>query len=241
MHAKADVTTRLWAVLGKNSVSDITQGGDQRGEWDAGFEVAHLRRSGVGESRASDGALGQGVTLEKRAWGTRLACFKVVDWVAMADTVQPGVTERRRNTALWYGLLITLLGMATELFYFLRLPPGINRLLPWVNLLVPGIGLLYLVLGLARAFGQAAVYRGKIWGSVVTVMALVLFVGNVVLFRHTRDVPKSAGAPQVGQHLGEFTLPDSSGQATTLGQLLTASAGGAQPKAVLLVFYRGYW
>jgi len=220
MHAKADVTPRLWAVWGKNSVSDITGGGDR-------LKPALLQPQSP-RSKSESGAC-------------RLARFKVVDWVAMADTVQPGVTERRGNTALWYGLLITLLGMASELFYFLRLPPGINRILPWVNLLVPAIGLVYLVKGLARAFGQSTVYRGKIWGSLVTLIALVVFAGNVVLFRHTRDVPKSAGAPQVGQHLAEFTLPDSRGQATTLGQLFMASVDGAQPKAVLLVFYRGYW
>jgi hypothetical protein len=165
----------------------------------------------------------------------------MVDWRNMAETLDSALTLARGNAALWYGLGITLLGVAAEFAYFLRLPPGINRLLPWINLLVPAIGLVCLLLGLARAFGQPTVYRGKIWGSVVTLIAMVLFAGNVVLFRHTRDVPKSAGAPQVGQHLADFTLPDSSGQTTTLTQLFGASAGGAPPKAVLLVFYRGYW
>jgi hypothetical protein len=82
---------------------------------------------------------------------------------------------------------------------------------------------------------------GKLWGSIVTVIALLLLVGNGVLFHVTRAVPKSAGAPQLGQHLPEFTLPDSSEQQTSLSQLFAASADGWQPKAVLLVFYRGYW
>jgi hypothetical protein len=159
----------------------------------------------------------------------------------MSNAMNPGVTQRQGNAALWYGLLITLLGLATEFLYFLRLPPAMNGLLPWINLLVPVVGLVYLVIGLARAFGQPMMYSGKIWGSVVTAIALVLFAGNVALFRHTRDVPKSAGAPQVGQPLTEFTLPDSRGQATSLAQLFVASPGGAAPKAVLLVFYRGYW
>jgi hypothetical protein len=75
----------------------------------------------------------------------------------------------------------------------------------------------------------------------VTVLALLLLAGNVVLFRHTRDVPRSAGAPQLGQRVPEFSLPDSSAQPTSLAQLFAASADGSQPKAVLLVFYRGYW
>lgn len=159
----------------------------------------------------------------------------------MADTIKSGLTPLRANAVLWYGLIITLFGIATEFLYFLRLPPAINRLLPWVNLLVPAIGLICLAIGLARAFGQPERCRGKIWGTVVTLIALVLFAGNVVLFRHTRDVPKSAGAPQVGQHLADFTLADSSGEATSLAQLFASLGDSARPKAVLLIFYRGYW
>jgi hypothetical protein len=159
----------------------------------------------------------------------------------VVDTfISPG-TQRRTNSALWYGLLITLFGIGTEFLYFLRPPQPIPHVLPWINLLVPTVGLIYLFIGLSRAFGRSAVYSGKIWGSGVTVIALLLVAGNVVLFRHTRDVPKSAGAPQVGQHLPAFTLSDSSGQQTSLSQLFAASADGSQPKAVLLVFYRGYW
>jgi hypothetical protein len=159
----------------------------------------------------------------------------------VADTLISPAAHRRTNSALWWGLLITLVGIATEFFYFLRPPQPIPHLLPWINLLVPAIGLLYLFIGLARAFGRPAVYSGKIWGSGATVIALLLLAGNIALFLHTRDIPKSAGAPHVGERLPEFTLPDSSGQQTSLAQLFGASAHGAPPKAVLLVFYRGYW
>ena len=159
----------------------------------------------------------------------------------MADTFISPTTQRRTNSALWYGLLITLFGIATQFFYFLRPPRPISHVLPWINLLLPTIGVIFLFIGLARAFSRAAVYSGKIWGSSVTVIALLLLIGNVVLFRHTRDVPNSAGAPQVGQRLPEFTLSDSSGQPTSLSQLFAAAGDGSQPKAVLLVFYRGYW
>ena len=154
--------------------------------------------------------------------------------------ISPGV-QRRANSALWYGLLITFFGIGTEFLYFLRLPPSITHVLPWINLVVPAVGVTALVIGLARAFRGRTVYGGKIWGSLVTVIALLLFAGNVVLFRHTRDVPRSAGAPKVGQRLAEFTLPDSSGHQTTFSQLFAASADGTPPKAILLIFYRGYW
>jgi len=155
--------------------------------------------------------------------------------------ISPDTTHRRTNSALWYGLLITLLGIASEFFYFLRPFPAIVRALPWINLLVPAIGLIFLFIGLARAFARSAIYGGKIWGSIVTAIAVLLLAGNAFLFHRTRAVPTSAGAPQVGQRLPDFTLPDSSGRQTSLSQLFAASADGSQPKAVLLVFYRGYW
>jgi hypothetical protein len=150
-------------------------------------------------------------------------------------------TSRRTNTALWCGLLITLFGVATQLFYFLRPPRLISHVLPWINLLLPVIGLIFLFIGLARAFSRSAVHSGKIWGSCVTVIALVLVAGNIVLFQKTRDVPNSADAPQIGQRLPEFTLSDSNGQPTSLSQLFAAATDGSRPKAALLVFYRGYW
>ena len=39
----------------------------------------------------------------------------------------------------------------------------------------------------------------------------------------------------------DFTLPDSTDQPVSLAQLFSAAPGTAQPKALLLVFYRGYW
>lgn len=159
----------------------------------------------------------------------------------MAGTLIASATQRRTNSALWYGLLATLFGIASQFFYFLRPPRPISHVLPWINLLLPAIGLILLVIGLARAFKRSAGYSGRIWGSIVTVIALLLLIGNLVLFRHTRDVPNSADAPQIGQRLPEFTLSDSSGQPTSLSQLFAAAGDGSKPKAVLLVFYRGYW
>jgi hypothetical protein len=174
--------------------------------------------------------------------GTEIAAtLPAMTDISMAETAASPGTQQRSNSALWYGLLLTLLGIAAEFLYFLRPPEPIPHILPWISLLVPVIGLIYLFIGLARAFGQPAIYRGKIWGSVVIFLALLLLAANVVLFHHTRDVPKSAGAPQVGQRVPDFTLPDSSGQQTSLAQLFAASSGGAPPKALLLVFYRGYW
>ena len=59
-----------------------------------------------------------------------------------------------------------------------------------------------------------------------------------------RDCPKTAGTagvPQVGQKTPDFTLANTNGQQISLAQLLSTPVGNAHPKAVLLVFYRGYW
>jgi hypothetical protein len=159
----------------------------------------------------------------------------------MVDTVSCPAAQRRSNSALWYGLLIALFGLGSQFLYFLQPPRAISHVLPWINLLLPAVGLIFLFIGLTCAFSRSAVYSGKVWGACVTVIALLLFAGNVMLFRQTRDVPNSAGTPRVGERLAEFTLSDSSGHPTSLSRLFAASADGLQPKAVLLVFYRGYW
>jgi hypothetical protein len=79
--------------------------------------------------------------------------------------------------------------------------------------------------------------------------ALVIFISL-----SARKLPESAGAPQPGQKAPDFTLADTSGNKVSLEQLLSSSAaptatasagatvtGGNAPKAVLLIFYRGYW
>jgi peroxiredoxin len=58
-----------------------------------------------------------------------------------------------------------------------------------------------------------------------------------------RELPSADSAPQVGQRVPDFTLADTSGKPLSLHQLLESSSQSpaATPKAVLLVFYRGYW
>jgi hypothetical protein len=149
--------------------------------------------------------------------------------------------KKHTNSALWLGLLITVLGVlsnVTNLLYFIKVPAAA---LPWVNLALPAIGLILLLIGVVRAFGQSQIYRGKIWGSIAVGLAALFLAGSAWLFVLARNVPRSAGAPQVGQRVPDFTLPDSNGQPVALAQLFVASTGMPQPKAVLLVFYRGYW
>ncbi|MGB8475168.1 MAG: hypothetical protein WCE61_13880 [Candidatus Acidiferrum sp.] len=145
---------------------------------------------------------------------------------------------KQSNGMLWLGLAFILLAILSNLLYFLKVPAAP---LPWVNLLLPIVALAALLIGLVRAFSQPQSYKGKIWGSIVTVLAVLLVAASTLFFVDARKLPRSAGAPQVGQRVPDFTLPDSTGQLTSLAQLFTASAAAPPPKAVLLVFYRGYW
>lgn len=146
--------------------------------------------------------------------------------------------KKQTNSALWLGLVITVLGVLSNLLYFSKVP---SAALPWLNLALPAIGLIFLLIGVVRVFGQSQIYRGKIWGSIAAVLAVLFLAASAWLFVQLRSVPRSAGAPQVGQRVPDFTLPDSNGQLVALAQLFAASPGMPQPKAVLLIFYRGYW
>jgi hypothetical protein len=123
--------------------------------------------------------------------------------------------------------------------------------------------LVFAVLGMLRAFRQPQVYGGKVSSSILGVLALLICGLSVFSLVHARDLPAAGGAPQVGQKAPDFTLADTSGNKVSLGQLLgkgdasaladsghagsspagaaSNASGAVAPKAVLLVFYRGYW
>jgi hypothetical protein len=146
---------------------------------------------------------------------------------------------KRSNRALWLGLLFTVLAPFSNGLYFL----GWRAILVvWISLLLPAAGLVFVVIGVWRAFGQSNVYRGKIWGSIAAALSVLVLAASLGFFYVARRLPAvSAGTPQIGQRVPDFTLPDSDGNPVSLSQLLSGSGGGAPPKAVLLVFYRGYW
>lgn len=148
-------------------------------------------------------------------------------------------SEKRGNRALWLGFLFTVFGPVSNGLYFLGFPavPVV-----WIGLLLPACGLVFLVIGLRRAFLQSSVYGGKVWGSIATGLSVLVLAASVGFSYVARHIPAaSAGMPHVGQRVPDFTLPDSDGNPVSLSQLLLGSGGGAAPKAVLLVFYRGYW
>lgn len=155
----------------------------------------------------------------------------------------PALSPRRRNVALWTGLVLLLLSIASNVpsLYASGIPENI---LPWVSVALPVFGVIFCLVGMKRAFGEPQIFRGKIGGSILTVASILFLALSVWGFVHARAVPASSRAPQVGQKVPEFTLADTGGQSVTLSQLLSTpidAASGKAPKAVLLVFYRGYW
>ncbi len=77
--------------------------------------------------------------------------------------------KRKWNWLICVGFVVVLAGLFSYGF-FARFP--MTRDFPWVNLLLFGIGAAFLVVGLFRAFGRPQLYRGKIFGSIFTAIAV---------------------------------------------------------------------
>jgi hypothetical protein len=141
--------------------------------------------------------------------------------------------KRRWNWPIWIGFVSVVIGLFSYGF-FVRFPT--TRDFPWANLLLFGIAAAFLIVGLFRAFGRPQVYRGKIFGSIFTAIAvLVVAFFSYGIFYVVRQVPASTGAPRVGQKAPDFTLLNQNGKPVGLGDLLSGS------RAVALIFYRGFW
>ena len=171
---------------------------------------------------------------------TTVAVYELTKAAHLRATLRPmpEAGKRRRNAAIWLGLLLTVLGPFSSALEFIGFPAAP---LTWISLLLPIIGFVLVAIGVWRAFTQPGIYRGKVAGSIIAVISVLLLVGSVALFSVARRLPQSAGAPHVGDRVPDFTLPASDGHLVSLSQLISGSAGSAAPKAVLLVFYRGYW
>jgi|SRR5215213_11137997 len=149
---------------------------------------------------------------------------------------------KRINWPLWVGFVLTLGAFLTYFFVFVWFP--LTRDFPWASLMIFAIAAVFLFMGVRRGFAADRPHptRSKIVASIVSVLSVVVFAFFVfTIFVVGRWLPASKGAPQVGQRAPDFSLPDTSGKAVSLNELLTTPINGNAPKGVLLVFYRGYW
>ncbi len=153
--------------------------------------------------------------------------------------------KRRWNLSLWAGFLVILAALISYLPLFVRFP--ITRDLPWANLLLFAAGGGLLAIGLKRAFRQPELYRGKVSGTILGTLSVIVFGFFVFgIFYGGKQLPPSKGAPQIGQKAPDFTLLDKDGNPVTLSALLASPGGSAaggtiKTSAVVLIFYRGYW
>ena len=140
--------------------------------------------------------------------------------------------KRRWNWAIWVGFVVAVGGLFSY-EWFAQFP--ITRDFPWANLLLFGIGAVLLLFGLFRAFGRPQVYRGKVFGSIFTALAFLLFAFFAYeIFYVLKQVPLSAQAPRIGEKAPEFSSPDQNGKQVALTDLLS-------PNGAVLIFYRGHW
>jgi hypothetical protein len=140
--------------------------------------------------------------------------------------------KRKGNWPLWIGFILAVGGLFAYDF-FAQFP--ITRDFPWANLLLFGIGGALLLFGLFRAFGRPQAYRGKIFGSIFTAIAFLLFAFfTYEIFYVLKQIPLSAQAPRLGEKAPAFSLPDQNGKQLALADLLSSNGG-------VLIFYRGHW
>jgi len=141
--------------------------------------------------------------------------------------------KRRRNLIIWAGFAVVLLGAFSYLPLFANI--SVTRNIPWANFLLFIAGAVLLVTGLRRAFGAPDLYRGRISGSILGVLSLLLIgffsYGVFVLTK----VPSAQGAPKPGDPAVPFTLVNIQGAQVALSDLLK------DRRAALLIFYRGHW
>ncbi len=140
-----------------------------------------------------------------------------------------------------WALVFVLLSVACNFASFVGFPQP--AALPWLSIFSAVVALFFVATGLIRAFGRRTIYRGKTLSIGLAVFALIIVGLTGFISIDARKLPSAASAPQLGQRVPDFTLADTSGKPVSLHQLLESSSQSqaAAPKAVLLVFYRGYW
>jgi hypothetical protein len=142
--------------------------------------------------------------------------------------------QRRWNISIWAGFAIVIAALVSYVPIFVEF--AATRDTPWANYLLFLAGGGLLAVGLRRAFRDPARYRGKVTGSILAGLSVILCALFVVGLPYMgRQIPSAESALRVGQRAPSFTLLDVAGKRNASSDLLNSH------RAVVLVFYRGYW
>jgi hypothetical protein len=141
--------------------------------------------------------------------------------------------KRRRNWLIWVGLVVAIVAAVSYIPVFSLFPS--TRDTAWANLALFGVAFVLLGVGVYRPFAKPQLYRGKISGSIASVVTVLLFSLFVWGIFFGSRVPTSADALRAGAQAPEFALRDTANKPVRLADLRASS------RAVLVIFYRGYW
>ncbi len=147
--------------------------------------------------------------------------------------------KRRKNAVIWIGFLIVAATAVAYVPAVQRFPQLQDAAWPTLALFVTGAALM--AWGVARAFRQPQIFRGRILGTILLVLGLA-FTGLFAfsIFVVARQLPASEQAPRAGMPAPDFTLKDARGAAVSLADLLDPAKPG-QGGGAVIIFYRGYW
>jgi hypothetical protein len=142
--------------------------------------------------------------------------------------------RRHRNVSIWAGFAIVIVALVSYIPIFTLFP--VTRDVPWANYLLFLLGGGLLAVGVRRAFRDQEHYRGKISGSILAVLSVLLFgffAASILYFG--KQIPSAERVLRPGQPAPPFVLQDVAGKQVASSELLKGH------RAVVLVFYRGYW
>jgi hypothetical protein len=152
------------------------------------------------------------------------------------------MSSKKWNWRLWAGFATAVLALVVYLAVVFRM-----REILGISLVLFVVSMALLYSGLRRAYGQRESYRGQVAGPIVAILSvLVLVVFGFASYEISKHFAAASNAPKVGQQAPQFTLVDTAGKTVSLTGTLASPVGqsggsSSATKAVLLMFYRGYW
>ena len=142
--------------------------------------------------------------------------------------------KRRRNILNGAGFAVILVAFVSYIPFFALFPS--TRDVPWANYLLFLIGGALIAVGVRRAFRDSEHNRGKISGSILAALSVLLFALFVVsVTYYSKQIPSAETALGVSREAPPFVLADTAGKEISSADLLRDHRG------LVLVFYRGYW